>query len=387
MKSLYILVFYCSAFFLISCNSEKSNNNDNQNAEVSETATSDSLSLDSAQMKVSDINVGKMELHVMGKSVSVNGSVDALNSYQASVSIPFGGQVNRLLVTPGCNVKRGQTIAFISNPLFLDIQQQYLEAKYKLEFSNSNYQRQKSLFSKDASSKKNMEQSFSDYQTLLSQKKMLAQKLLLIGFSPDNLLPSSISRMVALKSPMSGTVNSVNVTIGQTVSDNEPLVNIVDSRHLILKLSVFEKDITSLAKGQKVIFRVNGSDSIFNAVVFSILPLQDADKSYKVYAAVTRNAYALKLGMYVNAKVITEPMSVYSLPDGAVVSYGGKDYVFVQTVSTSNKFSFRLVQVKKGFSDAGYTQIFVPLELRDSFFVTRGAMSLLAVLKNRGEDD
>ena len=78
---------------------------------------------------------------------------------------------------PGNTVRKGQTLAILENQEFVDIQQAYLEAKNKFEYSEQNITGQSELYKNDVSSKKNMQQVTTDYKSLKTQVKALEQKI------------------------------------------------------------------------------------------------------------------------------------------------------------------------------------------------------------------
>ncbi len=66
------------------------------------------------------------------------------------------------------------------------------------------------------------------------------------------------------------------------------------------------------------------------------------------------------------------------------MSHEGKDYVFMAT----NRLQFELLEIKKGSSENGYTEV-ITLDVKDisnSNMVTKGAYSLLMQLKNKSEE-
>ena len=55
----------------------------------------------------------------------------------ATVCMPLGGFIKSTTLLPGNAVNKGQTLAVIENQDFVDIQQNYLEAKNKLVFAEA----------------------------------------------------------------------------------------------------------------------------------------------------------------------------------------------------------------------------------------------------------
>ena len=75
---------------------------------------------------------------------------------------------------------KGQTLAVIENQDFVDIQQNYLEAKNKLVFAEAEYKRHTDLYKDDVYSEKNVQQVTVEYKNLKALVKSLEQKLYLL---------------------------------------------------------------------------------------------------------------------------------------------------------------------------------------------------------------
>src|SRR5665648_685387 len=84
------------------------------------------IELTDAQLKNTQIVVGKAQLRTLGSEISVNGIIDVPPQGNISINIPYGGFLKFTEMLPGSRVKKGQLLAVIENPEFVDIQQEYL---------------------------------------------------------------------------------------------------------------------------------------------------------------------------------------------------------------------------------------------------------------------
>lgn len=349
------------------------------------------VELRSDQIKLANIETGTVELRSLSGTLKVSGIVSAAPQNLATVCMPMGGFVKTTSLMPGNTVKKGQTLAILENQEFVDIQQSYLEAKNKLEFAEADYKRHSELYKNDVYSEKNVQQVTADYKNLKAQVKGLEQKLALIGINPANLHEDNISRSVAVVSPIAGYVKAVNVTIGKFVSPSDVLFEIVNSDKLFLELTLFEKDANKVAIGQKIRFFINNETEQHQAVIYQTGKSINADKTYKVYASVSSSCKNVLPGMYVNAVIEASSNKVTSLPTEAVVSFDDKDYIFVvdkNKMENGKPFTeYRMVEVHKGVSDNGFTEIALPegLDIKSAKVVIKGAYNLLSAKKNAGE--
>jgi len=292
---------------------------------------------------------------------------------------------------PGNAVRKGQTLAVLENQEFIDIQQNYLETKNKLEYAEAEFKRHTELYKDDVYSQKNLQQVTTDYKSFKTQVKALEQKLALIGINPSNLNDDNISRSIAVVSPISGYVKTVNVNMGKFVSPSDVLFEIVNSDNLFLALTLFEKDADKVSNGQKIRFFINNETEQHNAVIYQTGKSVNADKTYNIYASVTGKCKNLLPGMYVNAIIEATSSQVTSVPSEAVVSFDDKDYIFVfdkNKEEGGKAFTeYRMIEVHKGVTDGGFTEIVLPegFDTNTAKVVLKGAYNLLSAKKNAGE--
>jgi len=292
---------------------------------------------------------------------------------------------------PGNAVSKGQTLAILENQEFVDIQQNYLEAKNKLAFAEADYKRHTDLFKEEVYSQQNMQQVTSDYKNIKAQVKALEQKLALIGINPASLAEDNITRSVAVVSPIGGYVKTVNINIGKFVSSSDILFEIENSDKLFLELTLFEKDADKVSDGQKIRFFINNETEQHEAVIYQTGKSINSDKTYKVYASVPGKCKNILPGMYVNAVIEARSSQVTTLPSEAIVSFDDKDYIFMfdkNKVEGGKPFTeYHMIPVKKGVTDGGYTEITLPegMDIKLVKAVIKGAYNLLSAKKNAGE--
>jgi len=343
------------------------------------------------QIKLAGVQTGSVEMRSVSNTLKVNGIISVAPQNQATVCMPLGGFIKSTTLLPGNAVTRGQTLAVIENQDFVDIQQNYLEAKNKLVYAEAEYKRHSDLYKDDVYSEKNVQQVTVDYKNLKASVRSLEQKLLLIAINPDQLNESNISNTVNIISPIKGFLKAVNVNIGKFVSSTDVLFEIVNSDKLFLELTLFEKDADKVASGQKIKFFINNETEVHEAIISQTGKSVSDDKTFRVYATVTSSCKNLLPGMYVNALIELSDIKVTALPSGAVVSFDDKDYIFVfeknKEEAGKAMTEYRIIEVKKGITSSGYTEISLPddFDFNIAKVVIKGAYNLLSAKKNAGE--
>jgi len=376
---------------IISLNSCENGNRKIVSNPVAETLPDNIVELREDQIKLADIQTGVIELRSVTNTLKVNGIISVAPQNQATVCMPLGGFIKNTTLLPGNAVDKGQTLAIVENQDFVDIQQNYLEAKNRLVFAEAEYIRHSDLYKNDVYSEQNVQQVTVEYRNLKALVKALEQKLFLIGIDPDKLTEDNISNKVSLISPIKGFLKAVNVNIGKYVSPTDILFEIINSDKLFLELTLFEKDADKVSAGQKIKFFINNETEQHEAIISQTGKAVNDDKTLRVYGTVTSSCKNVLPGMYVNALIEESDKKVTALPSGAVVSFDDKDYIFVfeknKEEAGKAMTEYRIIEIKKGVSSSGFTEIILPggFDINSAKVVIKGAYNLLSAKKNAGE--
>lgn len=346
-----------------------------------------SVELTAAQFKTAAIAYGKPENRQISGAVKVNGLLDVPPQQQVSIAVPMGGFVKQTSLLQGMRVKQGQVIAVLENLDYIQMQQDYLEVRSQLEYATKEYERQQELAKENINALKTLQQAKATWQTLQAKENGLKQKLGVLNINIPSLEKGNIQRTINVTTPISGYVTEVNVNLGQFVTPADILFRIVNTEHLHAELTVFEKDIPKLKIGQLVRFTLANESTQRTATVHLIGREISAERTVRVHCHLEQEDTQLLPGTYLQAMIETGGANVKALPDAAVVNFENKAYVFVKKPGTDSTFHFNMVEVQKGNSGQGYTEVTFPKETPEAEVVVNGAYDLLAKLKNSGEHE
>ena len=350
MKIRYIILI--AALIFVGCNSDTKTTIEKVDAPHDASL----VRLSEAQYSISGIQLGRIEQKNMNAHIQVNGILDVPPQNLVSISILYGGNILKSEILQGMKVRKGQLLALIRNAEFLTLQQDYLDAKNKLEYLKLDFERETELKQNNISSVKIYQQAKTDYQSQLSRLKSTERKLKMLNIDVDKLTPENITESVSIYSPINGYVIVVNFNMGSYVSPQDVLFQIVDTEHIHAELSVFEKDVVSLSKGMKVRFvLVNDETKERTATVFLINRKIEKDRTVRVHAHLDKEDSQLIPGMYLKAWIETGTTKQNAVLDKALVSTGGKDYIFVSNGTKKengeNIYVFKMIEVKKGITE------------------------------------
>lgn len=404
-KSIGGLLLCCILFALGSCGNKENKTQEATKLETKEVAepASDETSETTAmltpeQIKSINLQLGKVENKELTATIKANGLLRVPNEHKGKATSLFSGVVKTLNVQLGSYVRKGQVIAVITNPQFIQLQEEYLATGSKITLAQQEQQRQKELNEGNAGALKNLQSATADLNTLRTRRASLQQQIQLMGINPSTLSNGNMHATLTVTSPVSGTVSNLYAQIGSYVDVASPVAEIVDNSALHLDLNVYEKDLPLIKLGQVIHFTLtNNPTHEYDAVVFSIgAAFENDSKTIPVHCTVKSDKTGLIDGMNITGIVSLNKAVTPAVPDNAIISSAGKEYIFIvagkKTTDTANEkkgtMRFEKIEVVKGISEMGYTAVtFVKDIPAHAQVVTNGAFFINAKLTNTDEGD
>jgi len=332
-----------------------------------------------AQLAMAPIQQGKMK-----GMVHLNGVVDVPPTGIASVSIPMGGYVQDINLIPGTYVKKGQVLATVKDPAYVQLQENYLAAKARLIYLQEDLDRQKTLLTQEAVSKKSFQQIQSDYNANAIQIKALSEQLKLINIQPDNLTTEKMTSLVQLVAPISGYVTKVNINRGKYVTPSDVLLEIMDPNDIHAAITIYESAIAGFKVGMKGTVSLTQDPSKKYAVTIKAVSQNiNEDKTGLLHCHFDQIPKNVLPGMFLSADLVVENNEAVLIPIDAVQRFQGKDFIFIQT--SANEFEAIEIQVSQTNAE------FVTVSNADATkgigksLVVKNAFSLLGKLMNKSE--
>lgn len=318
--------------------------------------------------------------------VEATGEVAAVNL--VSVGAQVSGQIKKLYVVLGQEVKQGEMIAEIdsqtqentlnTDKAKLSNYKAQLEArKIILNISKKQYDRELVLIKTNSTSQENLENARNAYATAKANvnemESLITQTQIAINTDETNLGYTKI------RAPLDGTIVSVPVEEGQTVNANQTtptIVQIANLNDMEIDIEISEGDITKVKPGMDVTYTIlSEPNTIFRAKLDSIDPglttLTDGsyDKSSSTSSSGSSSTEAvyyygrayvdnpegkLRIGMMTQNTIhVTSAENVLIVPSITITSRQDKHYVRI--LSGDDNVERREVEV--GISDGVYTEI------------------------------
>jgi len=307
------------------------------------------------------------------------GTLENLPDDRASVSAVYGGYVEQVSVLPGQVVRKGQVLAVLSDPQYVQLGQDYLAARTRLQLAEQELHRLSQLRQQEAASQREVEALRAQVENEQINRNAAAEKLRLAGLDPAQVNAGNLSRKVGVAAPLGGTVTAVNVNLGKRVAPSDVLFEISGQNALRAVLQVYEKDLPHLALNQAVsLWQSGAAERTFNGMVEAIVPAIGAERTAQVRCRITEPVMQLPPGAFLNASIETGRSQGSVLPEAALVRHAGKVYVFRE--ERPGQYHMQAVTpVQTGSGRAILTA------LPAGRYVTNGAYTLLMTFKNNQE--
>jgi cobalt-zinc-cadmium efflux system membrane fusion protein len=237
-------ILFSIAFF-VACKSPSTNTEQKSDQTFADTV----VVLNDNQYRNAGIQIVKPVQKLVHKTVTINGVVDVPPQSMVSVSMPLGGYLKSTHLLPGTSVHKGEVIALMEDQSYVQLQQDYLVAKAKLAYVETDLQRQNELMVQDSTSKKAYQQTSSEYNVQLATLKAITEKLKMINNNPEQLSTQNISKNVPILSPINGYFTKVNINIGRYVNPSDVIFELLNPNDIHAAMTVFENDIDMFQQG------------------------------------------------------------------------------------------------------------------------------------------
>jgi membrane fusion protein, multidrug efflux system len=294
-----------------------------------------------------------------------------------------GGRLVTVNVQLGDRVRRNQLLAKIED---FEIVEQVKQAEASLEVARAtirqrdadlkvaelNFERSKNLFGRQLLAKQALDDAESRYLAAQAQLDLSRAQAIQTSARLEELQINLGNTKII--SPVDGYVARRNADPGAWVSQQAPIVSVVDIARLRLIANVVEKDLRLVNVGDPASVEVDAfPGELFKGRIARVAPVLDpATRTAPMEVEIPNTDNRLKPGMYARVLLRIEDRKGTTLvPKVAVVDFEGKRGVWVPEGENKARF----VEVKLGLEDPERIEILAGLKVGDRI-VTDGAASL-----------
>jgi cobalt-zinc-cadmium efflux system membrane fusion protein len=337
----------------------------------------DTLILTTEQLESIGLSYGNIELKQLSTEIKVQGMIDLPPQNIISVNFSLGGYLKSTKLIPGMKVSKGEIIAMMEEQSIVQLQQDYLLAKTKHDLVKKDYERQKTLYDANASTSKNLQQVESELKIQSINMGSLAEKLKMIGIDVNNLNASNIKGQVPIRSTINGYVSKVHVNTGKYVQPSETLFELIDPDDIHVALTLFEKDIPNIKKGDLVrVSLIQEPGKHYEAEVILVNRNIDDDRTAMAHCHFLNHPAYILPGMFVEAVILVKNKQSFVIPEDAIVETGNKKYIYI----TVGKNKFKMIEVSTGQISQGFVEILSdPTSFKKDSIVVGNAYKLYSI--------
>ncbi len=269
--------------------------------------------------------------------IEVQGTVDA--DKNINVMPKLGGVVTQVMVKEGDFVQAGQTLLATDDAT---LRQNMAQLQTGYELAKTVYERQANLWQQKIGSEV-------QYLQAKNQKESLERQMAT--------LQTQIG-MARVASPISGTVNAVNVKIGEMAAPGMPVVQVVNLSQMKVTAKVADSYINAIKKGDPVTIKLpDVGDEITGRITFVGQVVNPMTRTFDIEVALPNKDNKLKPNLLaiVSINDKTKANSIV-IDQNLVQNTESGDIVYV-VANENNKTVAKLKKVKLGMAYNGRVEV------------------------------
>jgi membrane fusion protein (multidrug efflux system) len=301
-------------------------------------------------VKSAEVAQFEVKAEVFTNYVQIQGKIDAQDNVMAYPQSP--GVITAIFAKPGQHVSRGQVLVQLDNNV---LKQNILQAESQATLAKTLFQRQKNLWDQKIGTEVQYLQAQTQMQTAQKQVDALRQQ----------------ADLYRITSPISGTIDQMDLKLGQVAQPGVTGIRIVNADVLKVKADVPESYSGVVKQGNRVnVLIPDASDSLTTTLTFAAKVIDPTSRSFAIEVKLPQRSSLrpnmtaiLKIASYVNNSAIVVPVK-------AVQKSENGDFVFVNNNGVAKK-----VNVKIGATYNGKTEILSGLTSGDKL-ITEGATDI-----------
>lgn len=288
------------------------------------------------------------------ETISTTGEIKADDNRVFHINSLSSGRVISDSAMLGDIIRPGQVLAVVQNLEVAKVYGQYIHEAHqneidihlsetRLALNKKNYDRIKKLYQEKIAAEKDYLKAESDEtleeETLRGLKEHATHirdeaTAMLLAYGVK--LPAGhtlhVESSSPIRTPRGGVIIKKSITVGDVVSNSEPLYVVADLSHVWLDIAVYDKQLHSIKEGDKVTFT---SDSLPGRNITShityIKPSTEDGTGTFVARAILENPHMeLKPGMIGQVTLQNQNVGQFAfIPEEALQKFGKEQFVFI----------------------------------------------------------
>mgnify|MGYP000055266024 CR=1 FL=1 len=359
-----------------------------ESKEHSESDDKEVLHISEAEMKEFGIEVGTAGPGKIEIQLSLPGEVVANADRLVHVVPRVSGVVRDVRKNLGDFVSAGEVLSILESRELADAKASFLAAREREILARANFTREEDLWKKKISAEQDYLEAKRAIAEALIELRSSEQKLHAIGFSDAYLsrLPNQLEieyTKYVLTAPASGTILQKHIAKGEVLKDDSEAFVIADLSSVWVNVSIYQKDMPLVRKGQEVIISAGHEIPDAKGVISYVGPLVGEQTRTGIARVVLLNKGGhWRPGLFITARLTVKATDVpVAVSKTALQTMEDKTYIFVKTEE-----GFEPRPVTAGRTDEKQAEIISGLTAGQQY-VTNGAFALKAQLSKSAFGD
>jgi membrane fusion protein (multidrug efflux system) len=264
----------------------------------------------------------------------------------ATVIAKVGGEVRKIYVEEGDDVKAGQILARLDGDR---LRLEQLQTEANLSKLQRDYQRNVDLNERGLISAGDFEKIRYEMEALAATNKLAKLQL----------------SYTDIRAPIDGVISERYIKIGNTLEIGTPTFQVTSLEPLVSYLHVPEREFRSIVAGQDTVLAIDAlGGETFQATVARVSPIVDpATGTFKITIEVSDETRRLKPGMFARIGIVHDVhINALQVPRSALIDEIGTTSIFIVEDDIAHRR-----EVETGFSGNGQVEITTGLTDSDIF--------------------
>jgi cobalt-zinc-cadmium efflux system membrane fusion protein len=281
------------------------------------------------QRPTANIRVSTVSTQTVDNTLRIPGRVEADPDKVVHIYAPMSGRLLNLALTPGQEVRKGQTVATLQSGDVAQARSDFEKARIEVIRADHALERGKLLAAHEVLSQADLQELQAADAAAHSEEERARQRVHELGFSENG-----TSDITAITSPISGTVLEIGTATGEMQRSLETTTGIATVANLDtvwVSGDVFEQDLHSVHLHQPVAVTFNAyPDQTFSGTISSIGDSFDpATHAVKIRVVLANPGHKLKPAMFATLAVSQPSPPRILLPQSAVLHDGDATVVYM----------------------------------------------------------
>jgi membrane fusion protein (multidrug efflux system) len=345
-----IITIILSAIFLTACNSDQLTKKRTELESLKADAKTIADKITKLESEIAKLDTVKKEKKTEIKAIAlsprifkayieVQGRVDADENVSLSSQMP--GTITKINVKVGDQVGKGQVLAETDASA---IHQQISDLQINIDLATQVLQKQQTLWDQKIGTEMQYLQAKSNKESLEKKMSLLQEQV----------------RMSKIISPISGTIDAVNIKLSQQVVPGMNAINVVNFSNLKVKADLAESYSSRVKTGDEVtVYFLDIKDSINSRISFAARAINVLSRTFNVEVNLGNNqkyhpnmVAKLKINDYTSSKPeITIPIKFIQKENGENFVLTTENGTVVKKIVTTGRFYNGFVEISTGLKE------------------------------------